>query len=89
MMWSVPFAASQKAKAIRAVVKDGEIRHILPPEYHGDPLNANGCLCYQHFGWEMLPQVCDSGFSRAYAITYESQHFGYIGAGQLLFVAVK
>lgn len=89
MMWSVPFAVTQKRNTIRAVIEGGAIRHIHPPEFHGDPLSAEGCLCYQHFGWEMLEQVCDSGFSKTYATMYESHHFGYIGEGQLLFVAVK
>jgi hypothetical protein len=37
----------------------------------------------------MLEQVRANGFSDAYAIPYGSREFGYLGAGQIVFVAVK
>jgi SAM-dependent methyltransferase len=89
IMWSVPFVASNSENTIRAKIIDGEIVHILPPEYHGDPVNTAGCLCFTHFGWEMLEQMRRSGFKDAYAVPYGSTEFGYLGSGQLVFFAVK
>jgi hypothetical protein len=89
MFWSVPFVTTSQANITRARVINGEIEHVLPPEYHGDPVNTQGCLCYTHFGWEMLEQVRQSGFSDAYAIPYGSREFGYLGASQIVFVAEK
>jgi SAM-dependent methyltransferase len=89
MMWSVPFVTNKAANTIRARVIDGTIKHILPPEYHGDPVNSEGCLCFTHFGWEMLEQVRRCGFSDAYAIPYGSREFGYLGTKQIVFFAVK
>lgn len=89
MLWSVPFWPDQAQNTIRARMKDGIIEHILPPEYHGDPLNTQGCLCFTTFGWEMLGQVRQSGFSDVYAIPYGSREFGYLGAHQIVFVARK
>lgn len=89
MMWSVPFVANSSANLIRAKIENGEIVHILPPEYHGNPLSDDGILCFQHFGWEMLDQMVDAGFRDAYALCYHSTKFGYLGGEQFMFVASK
>jgi hypothetical protein len=90
MLWSVPFRADLEKNLIRAEIsEDGSIVHHHTPEYHGDPVNTNGCLCFTHFGWEMLNQVREAGFRDAYALAYWSDIFGYLGREQLIFVAVK
>jgi hypothetical protein len=89
MLWTLPFVTSNERNTIRATVINGPIEHLPPPEYHGDPVNTEGCLCFTHFGWEMLEQVRSSGFSDAYAIPYNSKEFGYLAAGQIFFVAVR
>lgn len=89
MMWSVPFIPGSADNQIRAQIKDREINHILPPEYHGDPLSDDGVLCFQHFGWEMLEQMRNAGFKDAYALCYHSIEFGYLGGEQFMFVATK
>jgi hypothetical protein len=90
MVWSVPFNRKSEKNIIRASVNpSGEVVHHLEPEYHGDPINDAGCLCFTHFGWEMLDNVRSSGFSDAYAVMYWSKEFGYLGGEQILFVAVR
>lgn len=89
MMWSVPFIPSSQQNVARARIENGEIIHILPPEYHGNPLSSNGILCFTHFGWEMLDQMRDAGFRDAYALCYHSTKFGYLGGEQFMFVAIK
>lgn len=90
LMWSVPFNSSSPTNSIRARVVDGQVKHIItPPEYHGDPLSQKGILCFQHFGWEMLDEMKQVGFSDAYAICYSSIPFGYLGGEQFMFFAVK
>lgn len=49
---------------VRARIERGEIIHVLPPEYHGDPLSG-GILCYYHFGWDILDAVRAAGFAKA------------------------
>ncbi len=89
MMWSVPFIPHSATNLIRAKMKEGEVVHIEPPEYHGDPLSGDGVLCFQHFGWQMLDQIRAAGFRDAYALCYESIEFGYLGREQFMFVAIK
>lgn len=90
LFFSVPFVPDAEGNLIRArKTANGSIEHLLEPEYHGDPLNSGGCLCFQHFGWEMLNELKETGFRDAYAMLYWSRGFGYLGGEQVLFVARK
>ena len=64
---SVPFHRGPD-HVLRARVKnDGTIEHLLPAEYHGDPLDPLGCLCFHHFGWDVMDSLKASGFRQAAA----------------------
>jgi SAM-dependent methyltransferase len=90
LMWSVPFRHDLEANLVRAsIATDGTVVHHHPPEYHGDPLNKAGCLCFTHFGWNMLDEVRRAGFRDAYALAYWSDMFGYLGTEQFVFVALR
>jgi hypothetical protein len=90
MMWSVPFFEDSAANQVRAVMADGGVRHLLPPEYHENPLSDKGSLCFLDFGWTMLAQAKQAGFRDAYAVAYLSTRFGYLGMKeQFLFFAAK
>jgi SAM-dependent methyltransferase len=88
MMLSVPFLAGAQETLIRAKLSEsGAIEHILPPEYHGDPLTSDGCLCFYHFGWDLLTRMADAGFESVRAVSYWSRAYGYFGGEQFLFFA--
>jgi SAM-dependent methyltransferase len=91
MVFSVPFIAQSESTLVRATMgADGTVTHLLAPEYHGDPINSKGCLCFYHFGWEMLGSLRDSGFEKAETLLYWSIDFGYLGNGdQIIFLAKK
>ncbi|MCF8143850.1 MAG: glycosyltransferase [Deltaproteobacteria bacterium] len=90
LFFSVPFDLGAQHHLVRAEIDaEGEVRHLLPPEYHGDPINSDGCLCYYHFGWDLLDELRDLGFRDASAYLYWSDRFGYLGGEQLVFRAVK
>lgn len=90
LLFSVPFARGSENNLVRATVDSaGEVNHILPPEYHGDPVSEAGCLCFYHFGWELLGQVRNAGFSTADVHFYWSDRLGYLGEGQMLMTARK
>jgi len=90
-LFTVPFNRNSKENIVRAKLnEDGTINHILPPEYHGDPLNRiQGCLCYYHFGWELLDDLIEVGFNDAKAIFTYSKEYGYLGGEQIFFIATK
>jgi SAM-dependent methyltransferase len=90
MLFSVPFNAAAARNVICArVTRDGVIEHLLPPEYHADPLNSRGILAFQYFGWETVTQLHEAGFKRASALLYHSSDFGYLGSNQIQFLATK
>ncbi|MBK1707357.1 class I SAM-dependent methyltransferase [Halochromatium glycolicum] len=44
----------------------GGVHHLLPAEYHGDPLcKDNKILAYRNYGADILDRLLDSGFKRA------------------------
>lgn len=88
LLLSVPFALASESNIVRARIVDGSVEHLLPPEYHGDPVDPQrGILCYYHFGWELLHDLEEAGFRSARIDTYWSQEYGHIGDEQLLIVA--
>ena len=90
LLVTVPFNRNSEKNITRAIIKNGQIEHIYPPEFHGDPINnSNGCLCFYHFGWEILEQIKSSGFEDAYVYTFYSREYGYLGGDQIIVVAEK
>ena len=88
LLLSVPFDVERKEHLVRARMKpDGQVEHLLPPEYHGDPLKSEGCLSFRCFGWDLLDEVRAAGFSSAEAYTFWSHGYGYLGGPLLFFVA--
>lgn len=88
---TAPFDCSMYENTIRAVIgKDGKIDHILPPEYHGDPVHTdNGILCFQCFGWEVLDQLKKSGFSNTGTLFTWSLQNGILGEDIMVIHATK
>lgn len=90
-LFTVPFNRNSKSNIIRAKIdNEGNMIHLLPPEYHGNPLNSkNDCLCYYHFGWKILDDLRDVGYESAYAVFSYSKEYGYLGGDQIFFIAEK
>jgi len=90
MQFTVPFTGLKHSITRAEINQDGKITHIQPAEYHGDPVKNEGCLCFHHFGWDLLDSLRAIGFVDVYALFYWSQHYGYMGKGeQMLFIASK
>jgi SAM-dependent methyltransferase len=90
LLFTVPFTAKPDTLVRARKNSDGTISHLLPPEYHGDPLNTQGCLCFYHFGWDLLDELGNLGFQDTLALVYWSRELGYLGNGsQIIFKAQK
>jgi SAM-dependent methyltransferase len=91
LLLSVPFALGHADTIIRArIAADGKVEHLLPAEYHGDPVDPEkGVLCYYHFGWSLLDEMQREGFAAADLRLYYSADYGYIGGEQMLIVATR
>ena len=91
LMFSVPFLPLSPTSVQRArLTSDGTIEHLLPPQYHGDPVHADqGVLCYYEYGWDILDRLKQAGFKEATAMLCESGEYGYYGGVHIMFKAVK
>ena len=88
--FSVPFRWDLEETLVRAKINAaGEIEHILEPEYHGDPMQDQGCLCFYHFGWDILKLCEQAGFKDAYCISTWSDYNCNLGNDLLFFIAKK
>lgn len=65
-IFTVPIDISGKTIERAVLSSDGKVRHILPPEYHGDHIRGdNGVLVFRNYGYDILTRLTDSGFKRA------------------------
>lgn len=87
LLLSAPFNPQFARHQVRAVsLPDATIHHILPPEYHGDPLSSEGVLCFYHFGWSLLDDFRSLGFSDArMALVYSTRNGN---TGRLLYFVI-
>lgn len=54
----------------RAVVLDGNIKHLMSPEYHGDTIRGFGnVLCFRNYGLDILERLRSAGFRQAKLVT--------------------
>ena len=88
LLLTVPFALDRAEHIERARLRpDGSVEHLLPAEYHGDPLDGAGVLCFRHFGWNLLPELEAVGFRDAALHLFWSRELGYLGGTQFIVVA--
>lgn len=80
-----PFRADQQGTVVRAKLSGGVVEHLLPAQYHGNPVSSDGSLVFHDFGWDLLDAARQAGFSDAACEVYVNDAFGHLGAGQLVF----
>jgi len=74
---TVPFLDNTQNTLVRARINEqGQVEHLAPPEYHGDPVDGEGILAYYHFGWDLLDELRACGFSRAQWCVPWAPHLG-------------
>jgi SAM-dependent methyltransferase len=89
-MFTAPFKKDRTEKLVRArKLPDGSLEHLLPPEYHGNPVDPNGSLCFRYFAWDLLDDMKKTGFMDPYALNYWSRDFAYLGGEQFIFIGTK
>lgn len=91
LYFTAPMVLTRADTLIRAVLqKNGHIKHLQEPEYHGDPSNpAKGALCFRHFGWQILDDLRYAGFEDAYVITWWDIELGYLQYPQYAITATR
>jgi len=91
LIFTVPFDYTRGDDKIRArMTGEGEIEHLLPPEYHGNPLDMEkGALCFRYFSWGVLDKLKEAGFEEAAVFSYWSEELKHYGDPQFVIFARK
>ena len=87
MLLTAPFHGEERNLVRARIGQGGQVEHLEVPEYHVDPLRPEGCLCFYHFGWELLDDFRSAGFGDVAAFMCWSRDFAYLGENQVQFVA--
>lgn len=88
---TVPLHLGSGSNIVRAEIEsNGQVRHLLPPEYHGDPVDPDkGILCYYHFGWELLSDMKSAGFADAMIKLLWSSDYANLGDEQAMVIGTR
>ncbi|MEO6292390.1 MAG: class I SAM-dependent methyltransferase [Burkholderiaceae bacterium] len=89
MLATIPFHSNADKSIIRSKIVDGQLEHYLTQSYHGNPVSADGSLVFTDFGWDLLQEMRDAGFTDVVAEVYVSIPLGHLGGGQLVFRLTK
>lgn len=88
-VFSVPFLESEPLDQERArLTPEGNVVHLLEPQYHTDPLRKEGVLVYRLFGLEMIVKLAQIGFSTKLYNVRSPRH-GIYGQNAFVFTAQK
>lgn len=93
-LFTCPFHCNANATTQRATLSaQGDIVHLLEPEYHSDPLRpSEGILVFQIPGWDILDAIRAAGFSDAAVCYLSNPRGGVVGkhyTGHFVFVCQK
>jgi len=90
LILSVPFIWSFSQTLVRASIEpDGEITHHEPPDYHGNPVDPAGSLCYYYFSFDLLDVMRDIGFTNVEVTEYWSKDYVYLGTANLTYITAN
>ncbi len=53
----------------RAEIKNGGIKHLLPPEYHNNSIRRGCVLCYRDYGYDIVSRLLSAGFAEVKIVT--------------------
>ncbi|MGY6215121.1 methyltransferase domain-containing protein [Methylolobus aquaticus] len=57
-VFTVPIVRKDKASQVRALRHpNGNVEHLLPENYHGNPIDANGSLVTIDWGYDIVPFI--------------------------------
>jgi len=57
-IFTIPVVWEAEYSYARAVIENGEIKHLHEPEIHGDPFRPDGVLAFSTFGRDVVSRFC-------------------------------
>jgi SAM-dependent methyltransferase len=80
-----PFMFMNEKGVVRAENFGGEIKFLMEPEYHGNPVGSPS-LVFETPGWDILHRARSAGFSSVYMRFVASERYGYLTENTGVFV---
>ena len=81
LLFSVPFDPSADVTVQRATMRDGQVVNLLEPQFHGNPVSAEGSLVFYDHGWDLLDGLRGAGFVDVHIVGAWSALYGYLSGG--------
>ena len=85
MLATFPFQPTVGPPLVRAKLVTARWSTSRLPQYHGNPVSADGSLVFNDFGWDLLDTMRHAGFTDAGCEMYMNDAYGHLGAGLLVF----
>ncbi|HEY4039846.1 MAG TPA: methyltransferase domain-containing protein [Burkholderiaceae bacterium] len=73
LVFTVPLHGEQQTVERAALMPTGEVRHLLPPQYHGDPLSSGRILAFRTYGSDITQRLRNAGFVDARIVLPEDR----------------
>ena len=72
-VFGIPCYADRVEAARGAELREGQLVHLLEPQYHGNPVGDGQSLVFYDYGWDVLRVCTGAGFADAWAIGYSER----------------
>jgi SAM-dependent methyltransferase len=86
---TIPFHDNLEYSVRRALIENNQVKYLLEPQFHGNPISEKGSLVFNDFGWDLLTSIKLNGFKNANIELFLSEKYGHIGQIQLVFRLLK
>ena len=63
---TAPFAMGQQNSVVKAKLENGQVVHLMEPEYHGNPVDEGGSLVFEIPAWDIVSRAKQAGFTDAH-----------------------
>ncbi len=87
-VFTIPWYPHQTTQC-QAEIVDGQIVHLAPPEYHGDPFDSGGALVFNRFGYDIADLVAAAGDMSTTITEAGEKSKGILGDALFIFHSVK
>lgn len=90
LILSAPFLWNLPETLVRAsILESGEVVHHQLPDYHGNPIDPNGSLCYYYFSFDLLDEMREVGFAEVRVHEYWSKGYVYLGMANQTYITAE
>lgn len=63
VVFTIPWHSDLAVTRQRAALRDGRVEHLLPPQFHANPIDRRGSLVFWDHGWDLLDDLRAAGFA--------------------------